>query len=336
MAVLIPTDRYPRHAIPAGELDRTAELIRQHPDYATTALLIQAYRPHCLEVVSDPFARGVADAVVGALRAQTPYSVIRMGDGEMNILAFDAYDTPHLDRYSFAATVEGQEDAFIPDELWMLALREMMMSAVLQADIVGVHGLWRTRSSVDASEWSEILKDNPRGVSGYWRSLDYMLRLARTGLLRSKMIASAHLYFGLLERLDELFASARRVLLMTGKSLAVDRLLKNFPGVSFDRIMVGKPRDAQTPFPESPGFLRAVLSELPRDLRGCCCLIGAGPWAELYCGWVKQRGGVALDIGSGFDLLEGTISRPVHAALGLDKVNPYALDDPSSDGASGT
>ena len=54
---------------------------------------------------------------------------------------------------------------------------------------------------------------------------------------------------------------------------------------------------------------------MPNDLRGCLCLIGAGPWAEIYCTWVKQRGGVAIDLGSGFDLLEGKVTRVMHKEI---------------------
>jgi hypothetical protein len=34
---------------------------------------------------------------------------------------------------------------------------------------------------------------------------------------------------------------------------------------------------------------------------------------------------VAVDIGSGFDLLAGEISRPIHRKLGLAEANQYAL-----------
>ncbi len=69
-------------------------------------------------------------------------------------------------------------------------------------------------------------------------------------------------------------------------------------------------------------------------MRGCFCLVGAGFWAEIYCTWIKQRGGVAIDIGSGFDLLDGTAPRPVHRSLGFDQHNPFALGERS--GAIGT
>lgn len=60
-------------------------------------------------------------------------------------------------------------------------------------------------------------------------------------------------------------------------------------------------------------------------MRGALCLVGAGFWSEIYCAWIKQRGGVAVDIGSGFNLLDGGAPRPIHKALGLNQNNPFAL-----------
>jgi hypothetical protein len=155
--------------------------------------------------------------------------------------------------------------------------------------------------------------------------MDYVLRLAQHGMLQNKVIASAHLYFGLLDRLEELVSHARRILLITSKTGVLEGLRKKFPRNDFDQISLGRPRNPEVSLPDAPRFLWTIASELLKDLRGYCCLVGAGPWAEFYCSWIKQRGGVALDIGSGFDLLSGKISRPVHSAMGLDKANPYAL-----------
>jgi hypothetical protein len=320
-----PTDVYSRHLIPAVEMERTTQLIRSHPSYASTRFLIETYARLGLKVVPDPHGRDVADLVAQALQTAMPLSVIRLGDGEMNILATGIYDTPYLDRFCFAASVEGQEDRFIPDELWMLALREMMMSAVLQADIVGVLGIWHWKQSVDPTVWPDNFVRDPRGTSGYWRGMDYVLKLARAGLLQDKVLASAHLYFGLLNHLDEIFRHANHVLLITNKVGVLEGLRNKFPCSTFDLLSVGIPKNSDEPLAESPRFLEIFASQLPRDLRGCCCLVGAGLWAELYCSWIKQRGGVAVDIGSGFDLLNGTISRPIHTIMGFDQKNPYAL-----------
>jgi FkbM family methyltransferase len=323
---MTPNDqRQPRRDL-IPEIDRMVEQIRAHPDYWVPSKVTEIYRSLGLTTLPDPFCAEVPDLIAKALREERPYSVIRLGDGEINLLSFGAYDTPHLDRFCAAASIRKRADTFIPNDLWLLALREMMMAAVAQADIVGVVGLWRPRA-VDAEAFVAQIGRKLRGYSGHWRGIDYMLRLAREGVLDNKVVASAHLYFGVLEHLDRIFAAAKSVLLVTSYAATAELLRNRFPGTAIDTLLISQPKDEQVPLADSPRFLQSVVAALPDDLGGCCCLVGAGIWAELYCAWIKQRGGVAIDIGSGFDLLCGETSRPVHRALGLNDLNRYALTE---------
>ena len=75
----------------------------------------------------------------------------------------------------------------------------------------------------------------------------------------------------------------------------------------------------------APEFLHDVENQLPEDLQGCLCLVGAGIWSEIYCTWIRQRGGVGVDIGSGFDLLAGKVTRPVHRGVLGETADRFAL-----------
>ncbi len=298
--------------------------MRDSPHLLDVAEVAQAYASLGLTVLSDPFDVQIGDRIVVALRARSPFSVVRIGDGEMNLLSFGAYAaTPNLDRYSVSTLMAIQQDSFEPDETWMLMLRDMMLSCILQADVVGVIGLWQPNAG-RVDKLLEVFANDPRGASGHWRAIDYMLRLARQGVLQGKIVASAHLYFGVLRRLDDILHHAEQVLLVTNRAALRATLAEHFPGSRFDVLAVGNSdKSAALPPATSPEFLVAVERELPRDMRGYCCLIGAGPWAEIYCSWVKQRGGVGIDIGSGFDLLDGEITRPVHHAFGLEEYGAF-------------
>jgi hypothetical protein len=287
---------------------------------------MESYASLGFKVMADPFNSDVTERAISALRKATPFSIIRIGDGEANLLSFARYaGTPNLDRYTVAALVNSQQDSIVPDELWMLVLRDMMLSSVLQADIVGIIGLWRPVTTFNADKMVDLLRRDSRGGCGHWRSMDYMLRLAREGFLQGKTIASAHLYFGVIQRIDEILSHAKRILLITDKTRLEAAFAGRFPGIAVELLSIGKPQAEGEA--HGPQFLVDVEKGLPHDMRGYCCLIGAGPWAEIYCGWIKQRGGVAIDIGSGFDLLDGKISRPIHNILGLDKINKYALEE---------
>ena len=326
MAAAKPTDLFPREAIPAEEMARTSELILGNLDLCQVERMVAGYEAQGLALYSDALSEAVPRACAGALREGRPLSVIRLGDGEFNLLSFDAgYGTPQLDRYCVAALLDRQEDSFLASESWMLALREMMLGAALQADIVGVLGLWRPQPASGPEAWARLLETNPRGAIGQWRGLDYGLQMARRGMFGHATLASAHLYFGMLEHLDLVMAQARRVLLVTSRVGVRDGLRARYPGLEIESLEVGKKVNDGNGLTDSPEFLNRMAKALPNDLAGCCCLVGAGPWAEFYCAWIRQRGGVGIDLGSGFDLLAGVASRPIHVKSGLDKANPYAL-----------
>lgn len=163
---MTPNDqRQPRRNL-VPEIDRMIEQIRAHPDYWIPGKVVETYRSLGLETLPDPLGGEVPGLIAEALRKQLPFSVIRLGDGEINLLSFGAYDTPHLDRFCAAASIRKRSDTFIPSELWLLALREMMMSAVAQADVVGVVGLWRPRA-LDAEAFIAEVKRKLRGSA--WR-----------------------------------------------------------------------------------------------------------------------------------------------------------------------
>ena len=162
-----PTARYPRESVPASEIEATARLIRSHPEYFALDELEQTYRSLGLNALADPFGRDVSDLAAQALASAAPLSVVRLGDGEMNVLSFGAYDTPCIDRFSVACQLGRIADFFVPDELAFLQLREMMLAAVLQADVVGVRGVgnpWKGTEQADA--FADRFTDDLRGLLG--------------------------------------------------------------------------------------------------------------------------------------------------------------------------
>lgn len=317
----------PALGVPESELEYFAGRALAFPEYFDPPTVQRLYRDVGLEVVGDAFGRDVPDRVAGALAARRSMSVVRIGDAEANILCFGVdRNTPWLDRFCVDIYHTQRPDTFLADDAWHVALRELMMGAVLKADIVGVIGLWRWgKVEVRPTGAVDRLREDPRGRAGHWRSIDRMLWMARRGFLDGKLMAPAHLYFSVLEHMDVMVEAAERLVLFTSEAAAVSGLKARYPDRRVDGIVegAGAPRG---PRPASPDFLQRFERTLPDDLSGCLYLIGAGPWAKIYCGWVKERGGVAVDVGSGFDLLSGReLTRPVHRALGLDKANRYAL-----------
>jgi len=61
--------------------------------------------------------------------------------------------------------------------------------------------------------------------------------------------------------------------------------------------------------PHYPDIYNEIMDYLSDDLSGKIFLIGAGGLGKIYCNWVKQHNGVALDIGSLFDGWAGLVTR---------------------------
>ncbi len=322
MHVELPAFMLPRMTLPLpeSEVGSVVGAIRAHPEYFDPDLLRAAFGPHCAEVITDPADPRVLHPIRQALSDAAPLSAVRIGDGEANLLTYGMYPgTPTLDALAVRTVLERQADRFVAETADMVILREMMMSAVAHADIVGVKGLWRLGRPTVESTVDGFMRD-PRGTSGDWRAVDYLLRLARMGWFRHKIVASAHLYLGVLEGLPDLLPRARRVLVVSSRDTVAEKLAARYPGTAVDFIPVGLEKSG-----ERPDFLARVDAALPTVLAGCLCLVGAGPWSEIYCSWIKQRGGVGIDVGSGLDLMAGAQTRPVHKKLAADKLRRYAL-----------
>jgi hypothetical protein len=304
--------------VPVEELDFVRSQINDNAYLLDMEKVISAYVAEGLEVISDPFDHQLVKSLVLALETNSPYSHIRIGDGEISFLAYGKEpETPNLDRFALERSVMNFEDRFQLSEPWAIKLRIQMEAAIQTADAVGVRGMWwpggEGLPAHVAQAWLiEQLDKDLRGMSGVWRSTKHMLDLAKAGGLDGKLVCSAHSYFGIVKGIANLVNAAERTICLTNRSDAVDRLQGKFPEKPIHNIRLAAEFKPAEQWPGEPDFLYRVQSQLPHDLSGHLVLVGAGAWAEFYCSWIKERGGVGVDIGSGFDLLEGMVTRPVH------------------------
>ena len=72
--------------IPQSEIDSVIRAIRSNPQYLDPDYVIGAYRACGLDVIPDPFPHDVLAPVRRALTERRPLSVIRIGDGEANLM----------------------------------------------------------------------------------------------------------------------------------------------------------------------------------------------------------------------------------------------------------
>lgn len=327
------TDRdggIPQAEVPESEIELFRRHVLSKTEYDDPNRIMETYRSLRLPVLPGRSNVQVVTRIIAAIREQKPLSVIRIGDGEGTVVAFRAYPgTPNLDRHTLESTVGIMKDSFRLSALWMTILRDLLLLAIRQADIIGVVGIGADHRPGMIPRKKRILhrlSHDIRGAVGSWRSIDLLIRFAQEGLLSGKTISHANLYFSVLENLDELLSNAPRVICINDNVEVSRAMKKKYPDSEFMHIATGKFGNAsRTEELVAPEFLHDVERQLPGDLQGCLCLVGAGVWAEIYCTWIRARGGVGVDIGSGFDLLAGKVTRPIHRGVLGEIGNPFSL-----------
>jgi hypothetical protein len=310
----------PESILPLDEIAAFREFLVSNPHLLSSSSILKGFRSAGLTVLTEPYGLEVPQLIACALDDGRPLSVIRIGDGEGNLLSYGMYPgTPVLDELAVSELMSIQQDG--PQEVngtRSVLLRTIIRGSIASADVVGVRGIWWPGRRVEKSI-NQVMKyfiRAPRGMSGLYRGIDQMRTMCERNFLHGKLIASAHLYLSILSHLHTVVRPATRIVCVTNVLAAVSEMSRLFPDKRISMLEVGRldngERDAY--------FLQRISSELCEDLVGTLVLVGAGPWAELYCTWVKERGGVGVDLGSGFDLLSGRKTRPVHEFLDLNKL----------------
>jgi len=325
---------------PDTEVARVVSAVLARPECLDPRAVADIYRRQGLLVIPDPSATAISEQVIRALQSQQPLSAIRIGDGEANLLTHNTYATPKLNAEVGKLILSMQSDNLEATDKWLKRLSRLMHLSILEADIVGVRGLWISKGDPlkkqdETAYCEQIQTAGPaelRGLTGVWRATDYLLQLGQQGALQNKLICSAHFYLSILANLEQILAQTSCVYLITERSDLLALFTNRFANVAFKLIPVGSLRPAQPSSLDRVrklSFLGSTFRQIPRNMAGTLCLVGAGVWAELYCTWIRRRGGVAVDIGSGMDLLAGQCSRPVHYNWGLHEDLRYSLSESS-------
>ena len=71
-----------------SEIDEFNQSVQSHPEYLDTEYVIDKYRRYGLSIIPDPFGAKIMLPIKHALSAGHPLSVVRIGDGEINLLSF--------------------------------------------------------------------------------------------------------------------------------------------------------------------------------------------------------------------------------------------------------
>jgi hypothetical protein len=299
--------------IPRAEFESLMNYCMANPNLFDPTWITRSLERNGNLVLGDAIDACVTNLICEALKAGKPYSVVRLGDGEVNLLVYGdiSSSTPSLDEFSAIASIAGQKDKFVADHDSLRIFRDLLLASVRTANIVGMVGLWRPAGTKGFAEKMMQalgnLESDPRGISG--QIIGRILASKMPDLVNSTTIfSSAHLYAGVVKHLEKIFLAAGNIVCITDQVEAVEFIRRKHTAGHTEYIPVGiKPTERD--LLEYLGEMQEIIASKPA---GTLFLIGAGPWAEIYCKFAKDAGSVGVDLGSGFDLLAGQVSRPVH------------------------
>lgn len=248
-------------------------------------------------VLSD--ALEVAVRIIDAVDSRTPLSLLRLGDGEGALLPYRAELAPFratdISENSTTWWGAGSADAS--------TVAAELEAAITTADIVGMPELDRaTRVFLQTERTAQLA--NGRNMRGLLAATDFVIDRCWAALWTSCHIHQSLSFWGLW---DLLLPRLGVVDLITCHGQLGQTLAAAY-GVTVGRTHLIPPEhkyaaafsgtSAESHFPTVYERLRVTLAQ---PQQGRTYLVSAGLLGKIYCDWIKQRGGVAIDIGSAAD-----------------------------------
>jgi len=270
-------------------------------------------------------SKEVSRLIFDAVSVGRPFSLVRIGDGEGAVLLHGKVSATAEDRTYF----EGHFGAGFPQETLEVFSRRLR-EAVSNADIVGIRDdIWnaeRTTQPVSLNDadfeekFRSLLKLRPieKDISGHALRRFYgIYRWLREEMPDGPQVCSAWISFHLgMDRFwEKLFRMKRRISVINCSPTLPGRLAKDLglevehirvPDLDRERSQWGDDHGERI-FPES---YERVISTLDKRQDGKLFLIGAGVPGKAYADFIKQRGGIALDVGGLMDAWDGRATRP--------------------------
>ena len=252
-------------------------------------MTIEEYRKlNCLEAYLK-----LEEAVV----LKKPFSLIRLGDGEGALMGYPyVTDREAIDRSFkvwFGNTSISDSEA--------VDIASRIREAVRNSDLVGLP----RKKQLDRHPYYQAV----------YSSIDYYQ------LNESQMYTDAaihrYLQFCLLFR--KLLKGQDYLGVITPRTICAE--LKSAFGVKkVERFAIrGETRfsgDESTP--HYPDAFNTITETISPPFKGAIFLVGAGGLGKIYCDVIKQRGGIAIDIGALFDAWAGIKSRLVHPSHSIN------------------
>lgn len=243
----------------------------------------------------------------------TPTAVVRFGDGERSVLEARLDNSESMAIATRKLTGQSGQ-RFSPD--MVLEIRQAITRAFDKADILGVLFGQFNRERIN------------------WFTSLYLERVAEMRRKPAKLSGS-HLHHAIIDRLPSLL-EGRRVSAISCRNVKPvledewglnDVAVYQVPSQHSARDVDDDYEATMHSIPIWPDAHARVHSDLTVRERGEVFLVGAGMFGKDLCIDVRERGGLALDIGSGLDRIVGKITRGPMRRVRIMRAGGMAVDE---------
>jgi len=240
-------------------------------------------------------AKEIYDGIIRCLKDKTPYSLLRVGDGET--IAMCPEKIEWQENYK---RVCNNHLGHVLQYTEKIEIKEIIEDAIVNSNVLGL----APQKHREANEFWDAqhllvnkiqLQHNIQTNNTKYCSLDIHLDLLQYGLLY------------------KILAKINNVVIISSRDLK-DDFLKRFPHLeNIEYYLVpGEHIYEQTPSENTlyPTIYKNIIEKIyEKDRRGQICLFGAGFIGKGFGNHFKKAGGIAIDIGSVFDLWAGKRTR---------------------------
>lgn len=239
--------------------------------------------------------QGTVDKIMQAITDKTPFSLVRIQDGEYRLIEWDNVSLGDLETILW---VHFGRQSF-PDR-YVKFISEGVIKAAQNADIVG---LFRGPLVVAPTDGE------------YRRILFSAIRRQMIGVNAHVVNADIHNSLLVEDHFKALLTGLPFLGLVTCRPIG--GAVKNAFGIGDVRTFMipeqsqfaSNRQDLYNERPHFPDAFFGLQGQIQVPFPGAVFLVGAGMLGKLYCDLIKQRGGIAIDVGSVFDAWDGIMSR---------------------------
>jgi hypothetical protein len=302
-----------------AELERFAK--RYSQDVMESWLAELLARNGCHAFAAPGYESLLTQRLRAVIEAGRPASLIRLGDGEGNLLGACDREFVNLQRLSAQKAAEMHLGHWLGGAA-LETLSRATFEAVANADIIGVPcGIRIQRLYPSLESGRHEKRFDIRGACGTINALRYAYR-ALSPAAGDKIITNCWFHRDLLPAYTDILRGTSQLGLISCYPELPGKLRTAFgtEHVMFFPIPNQVSNTGKRPAPPHyPDIFETIMQSLTGIGEGQLVLVAAGILGKIYCNRVKQCGGIALDIGSVADLWMGQRARRHHDAAYLGK-----------------